>query len=372
MELKPDLILVEYLPRREDLEELIGRLQLALPQVPVMAWSTSRDPEDIIRAVRMGIREYLAEPTTVAAFEEAVVRLASPDRPHSRPTGWLTAVLGAKGGVGTTQLAINLAWAVSQHHGRRVILTDYDPLGGDLAFMLDLESEQGLYDLVHNIDRLDPSFLESVLVEAVPNLLLLPGPTDPVTAEEIKAEEVKQVLDLLRERTEGIVMDVSRRFDDVSLHLLDRADLILVVVEPTVIGLKLARRLVDLFLKLGYGRQKVDLVVNRYDSKFSVGAGDVERALERPVAAWLPNDSRAIIEAGNAGRPVIKETPKGAWSGAVLRMADSLVERLEPRPPGQASKHPGRAGGPERIKRLSGLLKGLLRMEGRPLFAGRR
>ena len=112
----------------------------------------------------------------------------------------------------------------------------------------------------------------------------------------------------------------------VSLLALDRCELVLLVMEPTLVGLKAAKRLVALSEQLGHGPEKIAPVVNRADAKGSVPAGEVKRVLDRKVAAWLPNDSKSIMEAGNAGRPVLRDRPRVSWSKTVIKLADGLMK----------------------------------------------
>ena len=110
---------------------------------------------------------------------------------------------------------------------------------------------------------------------------------------------------------------------------LDRSELIILVIEPTVVGLRSGRRILNLFDQLGYNHNKIALTVNRYDAKGALKAKDVAAALGQPVSAWLPNDPITVRSISNIGRPVLKEAPKAPWSKAVFKLTDALMRSYE-------------------------------------------
>lgn len=324
-QLHPEVLLVEYDPENRGLADLLERLRRSAPRAAVVAWSASRDPETILKAMRLGVREYLVEPLAPAEFNEAVLRLASQGQEGAGPQGKLIAITGVKGGVGGSHLAVNLAWGLSQGQGLRVALLDLDLGGGDLAMLLDLKPSRDLTDVVASFDRLDAVLMDSLLTEVAPGLRLLAAPGDPVAAETITPQHLGRALDHLGQAHAVVIADVSSHLDEVSLLALERADQVILVVEPTVVGLKSARRLQDLHERLGIPVAKVLTVVNRDGSKGGISRADLQRILARPVAAYLPNDSQVIMEAGNAGRPALREWPRAKWSKAVAALAKSLA-----------------------------------------------
>ena len=364
---KPEIALLEYQPGYPGLGSLLERLAKTVPRTTIMVWSTAREADDIMTAMRFGIREYFAEPVPEDAFNEAVLRLRQKAQAGKRPTGKMVSVLGAKGGVGASHLAINLAWSFSQSQGRQVALVDFDRSGGDLAFMLDLEPEKDLTDVARNIDRLDSAFLDGLLVQVVPGMNLLAAPADQASAEEVDVDYLGQVLDNLATSHQIVVTDTSSRLDEVSLLALDRAEKVLLVVEPSLVGLKSGRRLLSLCDRLGYGSGKIMAVVNRSDARGSVKPRDAEAALGRPVGAWLPNDTLNIMDAANSGTPVLRQNPKASWSKAVTKLAGEVIGGLNPAEGRGQAKGDASRGRKEKGRSKSGLFKsfGLGRSPGR-------
>ncbi|MBI5521305.1 MAG: P-loop NTPase [Desulfarculus sp.] len=321
---QPEVLLVEYDTQNSGLADLLERLRRSVPRAAVVAWSASREPEAILKAMRLGVREYLVDPGAAQEFNDAVLRLARLTQVSGQPAGRIIAVTGVKGGVGGSHLAVNLAWALSQGLGLRVALMDLDLGGGDLAMLLDLSPTRDLTDVAGEFNRLDAVLMDSLMTEVAPGLRLLAAPGDPVAAETIGPEHLARALDHLADAHAVVIMDLSSHLDEVSLMALERAHQILMVVEPTVVGLKNARRLQALHERLGIASAKVSLVVNRDGARGCLERADVARILGREVLAFLPNDSEVILEAGNAGRPVLREWPRARWSKAVRALAKAM------------------------------------------------
>jgi pilus assembly protein CpaE len=273
------------------------RLRRSVPRGSVVVLANSREPEDILKAMRLGVREYLLDNADSAAFNDAVLRMLRQGSGSSAPRALMVAVMGVKGGVGGSHLAVNLAWALSQSLGQRVALTDLDLSGGDLALLLDVEPMRDFTNVASEFNRLDAVLMDSLLTEIAPGLRLLAAPVDPVAAEGVTAQHVGRALDHLADAHAVVLMDLS----------------------------KSARRLLHLSERLGHDPAKWALVVNRDGAKGCVPRAEVQRALGKPAVAFLPNDSQIIMESSNAGRPVLRDWPRAKWSKEVMGLAKQLL-----------------------------------------------
>lgn len=323
-ELQPDVILLELNDNISGLMNMLDQLRRVSPRSWPIVLSQNKDPDMILKAMRMGVREFMVEPCSGQEFNDAVLRLRRADQAPGAAAGFLISLMGAKGGVGTSHICLNLAWALSQNLGHTVALVDLDLAGGDLAYLLDLEPDRNLADVSQNIERLDAMFMENLLSEVADNLHLLGAPPDPVVAEEVRAEHVERGLQHLADAHQFLVMDLPSRIDEVTLTALDQSDMVIMVLEPTLVGLKAARRTLGLSKRLGHDQSKVHLVVNRFGSKSSLAKKDVEKALGRDVMAWLDNDSRTLLEAGNAGRPALVGWPRSPWCKQVIKLSEII------------------------------------------------
>jgi len=328
---QPHILLVELGQSINGLGDLLERLRRTVPRGSVVAVAPSQDPEQILTAMRLGVREYLAEPVPATAFNDAILRLARQSRSAGQPSGQVLAVMGVKGGVGTSHLALNLAWSFSRDPSMgRVALVDLDLYSGDLAVLMDKEPKRDLSDVAANFDVLDAMLVESLLIEVAPGFRLLAAPSDPVAAEDIRPEHLGRALDHLVDSHTLAVLDLPTRLDEPALMALDRADAVLLVVEPTVVGLTGARRFLGLANRLGHSQDKIHLVVNRDGAKGCLQRAEVERVLARRPLAYLPNDSALILKAVNAGSPALRDWPKAKWSKSVEELAMTIP--LQPAP----------------------------------------
>ncbi len=325
VQIKPDIFLVEFDVEAAGLADLLGRLRRSAPESALVVMGESTEPEVILAAMRLGAREYLPAANQDRDFAEAVSRLWSGTAAAARPAGHLLSVMGVKGGVGTSSLVLSLAWIASQNLGVRAALIDLDLVKGDLASLLDREARRSLAQVVEDFDRLDNLLMDSLLGEVAPGLRFMAAPGDAVMAEEIKGLHVERTLEHLQDNHELVLADLPPRLDESGLAALDRSDLVLLVSEPTVLGLKALRRMLELCKSLGHGKDKTKVVVNRYGAKQCVTAKEVEKVIDAQPLAYLPNDSATLMQAANSGVPAVRDWPRSKWSKEVAKLAGPLV-----------------------------------------------
>lgn len=323
LQLQPEVLLVEFDPEEAGLSELLARLRRGAHRASLVAWSHNLSSEAILLAMRLGVREYLPSQADGPAFADALQRLMASSAPSDQQ-GTLLGVMGVKGGVGASSLALSLAWVASQSMGARVALVDLDLAGGDLAALLDIEPTRSMLHVVEEFERLDSLLMDSLMVDAAPGLRLLASPGDAVAAEEIKGPHVERALELALSEHALVVADLPSRVDEASLAALDRAKLLLLVTEPTVLGLKAARRALELCHNLGREKDEVALVINRHGAKQCLSAKEVARVLKMDPLAVLPNESLVLMAAANAGRPPVRDWPRSKWSKSVAALAKEL------------------------------------------------
>jgi pilus assembly protein CpaE len=327
MSMRPNLLIVDYNPENQIQLDLLERLRISAPWAKVIALSRSREPDHIINAIRLGVREYLVVDQELGQnFKEAMVRLNMPGQNGASTRGRIIAVTGAKGGVGTSHLALNLAWSLSQDQAHRSVLMDLDLFGGNQAFMLDVTPDKDISLVSRNFDQMDDVFLESLLVEITPGLRFLAAPEDPAEAETIKPDHVLAVLGRLARNHSFVILDLGDGLEDTTLAALDKAERILMVFEPNLVGLKAAARMGSLLDRLGHEKGKLWPVVNRTNSRKAITSGQIQAALNRPVAAWLPNEYPTITEASDSGRPLLRIKPKSKWGQGLRQLAEKVAQ----------------------------------------------
>lgn len=324
---RPDLIILDSMCR--DLEELpvLEYVSAQHPQTVVVMLCANHSPEFLINAMRAGVREVLQSPATkealIAAVERIERRLGLGAKP--RQPGQIIAFIPCKGGSGATFLATNLGYQLAAE-SKKVILIDLNLQFGDAAlFIHDHKPATNLGDVAHNIHRLDASFLAGSLVNVSPNYGVLAAPEDPGQAMEVKPEHVDVLLNLAVNNYDFVIVDVGRVLDAVTIKALDRANCVLPVMQLTLPFIRDANRLISAFRTLGYSKDKIRLVVNRFEKGSEIKLDDVERSLGVVTFKTLPNSYEAVASAVNHGRPIASFARNNPVAKGLQELAHALV-----------------------------------------------
>jgi pilus assembly protein CpaE len=324
---RPDLIILDSMCR--DLEELpvLEYVSAQHPQTVVVMLCANHSPEFLINAMRAGVREVLQSPATkealVAAVERIERRLGLGAKP--RQPGQIIAFIPCKGGSGATFLATNLGYQLAAE-SKKVILIDLNLQFGDAAlFIHDHKPATNLGDVAHNIHRLDASFLAGSLVNVWPNYGVLAAPEDPGQAMEVKPEHVDVLLNLAVNNYDFVIVDVSRVLDAVTIKALDRANCVFPVMQLTLPFIRDANRLISAFRTLGYSKDKIRLVVNRFEKGSEIKLDDVERSLGVATFKTLPNSYEAVSSAVNHGRPIASFARNNPVAKGLQELAHALI-----------------------------------------------
>ena len=237
--------------------------------------------------------------------------------------GRIHAYYGAKGGVGTTTIAINAAIAL-QGLGRRVCLVDGNLQFGDHRVFLDLGNDRrSIVDLV-TAPSMDADLARSILQKHESGMDLLLAPPSPETADLVTAAHMSPVLDILTGMYDYVVVDIDKRLDDVNLMVLDVADTIFAVMTADLSCLKNVRLLLETIGHLGYEQSKLKLVLNRSNAFTGINVKSAEGALRRPIEFQIVNEYRGAISALNSGAPIMTDKPDSVLGRSVLEFAKAI------------------------------------------------
>ncbi len=323
--------------RAEDLQALES-VTWAHPQLSVVLISDSDTREDLVRAMRSGVREVVASPPTQADLTEALQRvklhhekMLSPGGEDVSP-GKIVAFISCKGGSGSTFLAANTAYLIAQTFNRRCVLVDLDLQYGDASYYLGQDGvRNNISDLTQQIDRLDAQLLNSCMHSVSPGLNLLAAPDEPGVALAITAGQLEQVLNLAQRMHDLVLLDLDGTIDAVTLKALDMADVVYVVMECNLPVVRNAKRLVKLFRSLGYGDDKLKLLVNKFQRDDVLDVKSIEQAVGIRVHHTIPNQLVAVTEAFNLGKPLELLHPQNGVLKALREITSSLLHAPIPR-----------------------------------------
>lgn len=247
------------------------------------------------------------------------------NKKHKR--GEMIAVCSAKGGVGKTVLTVNLAVALSKKNIKIGVL-DGDFQFGDVSLALDLHPTFSIKDVVEVIEDLDDYTLSSYLINHDSGVKVLPAPDRPEYADLITSQVMDKVCDLMLQLNDYVIVDTGVGFQENNLHLVEKADQILVVTNLEMSTLKNTKLMIETLDMLGL-RDKVQVVINRSTMESVIQATDVPEILGEDNPIYIPNQFQMVSQSLNIGIPFVTNQGKTDLSKAVFKMAEQLSSRRE-------------------------------------------
>lgn len=296
---QPDLVVLD-LRERPVVPSALAALKRHHASTGVVIVASTPDPELMLTAMRAGVNECLIEPLTEQAVETAVMGVIS--RTATADSSRVFAFVGAKGGVGTTALAVNVATSLSSLSASGALLIDLHACQSDAALYLGVEPRFSVMDALENIHKLDEAYFRTVVTRGPGRLKLLAAPETPGRGP-LETSRVRALLEFAAKRFDYVVVDVSRQ-EESALDALEAAKSIVVVTTQELPAVRAATRLAG---RLGqrHGKDRVQVVVTRHDKQSEIRHEDVERVLGASVTHTFPSDYRLTMAALNKGRPIV-------------------------------------------------------------------
>jgi pilus assembly protein CpaE len=302
----PDVILVDIPADNAAMAmRAVELLHQELSESAVFAIGNMQQPQLIVSAMRAGAREFIERPTTTNDLLEAFVRLTSAQRKIRREgsRGKVFTVVNAKGGVGATTVAVNLALALQSAHSN-VALIDLALLG-HAALHLNLKPAFTVSDAIRNLHRLDSSLLESFMARSSNGLQLLAGVNMPGVVEPSTAEFAR-LFDMLVNHYRYVVVDASSRLDGATRLMCNLSETVLLVGHTDVASLWSAARVLQFLAETG-ARERVGLVLNRFRKMPGFSETDAEAATGAKLLWKIPNQYFAVSAAIDRGTPLMEQ-----------------------------------------------------------------
>jgi len=301
------------------------------PEVGAILIATELTTELFRQALRAGIKDVLQAPVETTQLIDSVRRVVegiAAGRPTTGAFGeggdelaQVITVFSTKGGAGKSVIAANLAVVLAKRSDRPVVLVDADLQFGDIAVMLKLAPQHTIVDAVGSLDRLDPSLLQNLLVRHEPSgLFVLPAPLEPAFADQIGADEMVRIVEMLRTFASYVVVDTPAYFNDVVLGLIEISDDVLLVAGMDIPNIKNVKIGLQTLRLLNTPMSKIRLVLNRANSKVKLDVGEVERTLQVKADSLIPSDV-VVPQSVNKGAPVVLDAPKSGVSKSIEQLA---------------------------------------------------
>jgi pilus assembly protein CpaE len=336
---EPDLILMDVSMPKLDGYAATQQIRAAEQgtRVPIIMLTSEADVGERVKGLRAGADDDIVKPfhplELIARIKALLARggTLAPRSGGEQPTlGRLALFYGAKGGVGTTTIAINTAIALSRDLKRRTGLIDANLQFGDLRVFLDLGLDNA--SIVNAIGEpdLDADLLRKLMVKHHTGVELLLAPPSPEAADIVverqrqHPEAVTNLLALSRRLFDYTLVDMAKMIDDFNLQLFDEADVICVVMTADLSCLKNVRLVLETMAALGFERSKVQLVLNRSNAYTGINVNNAEAALGRKIDYQIVNEYRGAISALNSGEPFMSSRPDGPLGRSVTDFARAV------------------------------------------------
>ena len=300
------IFLVDLSNNKQEKLDLILKVSQQCPNCKVLALSDNPTVDLIIRIMRAGAKEFVPIPILKNEFFDSLNKIISQfEEPKKNNKCKIISVFSNKGGIGKTSLATNLALELSKITKESVALIDMNFQMGDITTFLDLKPSFNISYMLENIDKINETFLLSTL-EKYKNssLYILADPPYFKQADNIQPKQITKLFNTLKETFSYIIVDAEASFDGKNIAALDNSDLILLVTVANIPALRNTQRCLELFEKLGYDKEKVKIIINRYMENDEIKEADIEKVLSKSVYWKIPNNYFALMTAINKGVPV--------------------------------------------------------------------
>ncbi|MGK2966778.1 MAG: P-loop NTPase [Tepidiformaceae bacterium] len=334
-QLRPDIVLMRVEePLVRPVQTLTG-LSEGIPDLPVVVYSSQANARLMRQAMVAGATDFLIEPLRDEEVEVSVMRaLERKERESQRakgevnavvPHGTIITIFGAKGGIGKTTIASNLAVALATEAHQSVALVDMDTRFGDVAITMDIEVDKSIADLARNLDTVDRSTLNEYLVEHESGVHILPAPRRPSDWRNLTAHHIRDVIDVLAQTHDFVILDTPGTFNEVVATAIEVGTMILLIttldmasIKDTGLALEMLRE------RFGSDDDRIKVILNRAGQDMGVNEKDVEQTLEAPIWWKIPHDNE-VVKAAQLGRPIVMTRPNSRVSTEIREMSRSLA-----------------------------------------------
>jgi pilus assembly protein CpaE len=329
---RPEVVIVDR--DLEQAEASVRQIFTSVPGILCITLVAQTDMAVLRRLVAAGARDVLSKPVQYNELINSIrsVLATEADRrvrslvsfggdANSRGRGKLVVVTSPKGGVGTTTIATNLAVALRQMSGGRIVLADFGLQFGDIGVHLNLWSKHTMQDLLGRVEDIDDAMLSQVLQPHTSGIQVMLAPNEPEVAGDVTGAQLEIFLEQLLDRNTYVVADTWSFLDEVAETLLRRADEILVVTTPEVPALKNAKHFLEFLRQQDLVRGRITLVLNRFPSVDGISLQDVQQHLRHPVGANIPSEGQLVTHSVNRGIPIVISHPQSWAAQSLFKLA---------------------------------------------------
>lgn len=312
-------------------EQVVGTLFLT---------SSSTSAEVLLPALRAGARAFFPQPLDPDEVTEAFEKVLGQTLPNqgSDPaetsSGRVFSVLGAKGGVGTTTFAVNLATSIQERDPQKLVaLIDMNRLVGEIPLFLDLETDTNWEEIGRNLSRLDASYLQSAMARHSSGVYVMPAPGRLDTELHLPAGFLFKLVKAMRRFFDYIIVDCGMYFDENSFKIFAESEaiyLISIMSLPCIINVRKLQESLAGTAQVGNG--KIRIIANRFEKKAQITLAEAKKLLGREVSTTIPNNYQLAMSAVNSGRTVAQVAKNSDIAKAYRKLAEAVLEPEQEKP----------------------------------------
>ena len=321
----PNVIILETEGRSDILAGLDDLATVCDPGTRVVVIGTAHDTAPYRELVRRGVSDYVIGPVSPLDVVRSICSLFSAS--EAMPVGRTIAIVGAKGGVGASTVAHNVAWAIARDLALDSVVIDLDLAFGTASLDYNQDPLQGVANAVFSPDRLDTAVMERLLAKCTDRLSLLAAPATLERVYDFGADAFDSIFDTLRLTTPCIVLDVPHQWSAWTKRILEGADDILIVAEPDLANLRNTKNMLS-SLKTSRPNDRPPLYcLNqvRMPKRPEINASGFTKTIETPPIAAIPFDSRLFGTAANNGQMIAEISAGHRTTETFLQIAQQLT-----------------------------------------------
>ena len=323
----PDVVILDVSDGKHHEFELAARFNTQYKNMAFMMMSEDSSTELLLKAIRSGFSEVITLPLTEQSLMQALDRHQAKQLNNASHQSKVISVISCKGGSGSTFIATNLGYILATLFNKNVLLIDINQYFGDASmYVTDKKPGMTLADVCNQMNRLDFAFLESSLITVTRNYKILAAAESPDSAADIKPEHLDTIIRMARNNYDYIILDVGRQIDALTVKGLDLSDTIFAVMQLVLPYIRDARNLLNVFKSLGYGQNKIQMIVNRYDKASKIKLSDLNGAITVDNLITVPNEYVAVTDSVNQGVSVYHLFKNNAVSKVLVQIAENITK----------------------------------------------
>ncbi len=331
----PHVLVIDLSNSNDPLDDIGSLAEVCDSGTRVIALGNINDVNLFRNLVALGVQDYLVKPVTAEALNALVVKVAEEPaaaEPEEAKVGRLIAVIGARGGVGASTIAVNTAWLMAHEQKLRVAIVDLDLYFGTVALSLDLEPGRGFREALENPNRIDGLFIERALVRESDNLFILGAEEALENTFSFDPAAVELLIEKLRCDFDCVIVDFPRAVVTANAYILSAASAVAVVSDASLAGMRDTLRLVA-FIKKVTSTAAVKVVVNRFGAakKGELSKEDFERGAGLKIDHMIPQETGVAAISAGVGKPLV-EVAKRSRLVTALRKLSSELSAVEDEP----------------------------------------